>query len=146
MKYPIMRVDPFMASVVRLTNLHSRPEESQIAATCELFGRVEKVVVRSETMVDVYFQTSETKKMPRILNRWDTLGFSCAWDVCIHFCKESKRNEIGGERKQHLKMLGIESWVRREVCKREIGGGEKKLDFVNLFSVLMDFKRRQHPQ
>jgi len=69
MKYPIMRVDPFMASVVRLTNLHSRPEESQIAATCELFGRVEKVVVRSETMVDVYFQTSETKKMPRILNR-----------------------------------------------------------------------------
>jgi hypothetical protein len=43
-------------------------------------------------------------------------------------------------------MLGIESWVRREVCKREIGGGEKKLDFVNLFSVLMDFKRRQHPQ
>ncbi|KAH8956198.1 hypothetical protein BDL97_07G028000 [Sphagnum fallax] len=68
-QYPIMRVDPFMTSVVRLTNIGLRPEEHKIAATCELFGQVEKVVARSDTMVDVYFQTSEIKKMPRILNR-----------------------------------------------------------------------------
>jgi hypothetical protein len=68
-QYPIMRVDPFMTPVVRLTNIGLRPEEHKIAATCELFGQVEKVVARSDTMVDVYFQTSEIKKMPRILNR-----------------------------------------------------------------------------
>lgn len=69
MQYSILRADPLKTSVVRLTNVGPKANEVHISATSKLFGRVEKVVARCESMVDVYFHSSEMENMPRILSR-----------------------------------------------------------------------------
>lgn len=71
MQYAISRVDPVKTSVVRLSNVGLDPNDGQIGATCELFGRVEKVLPRSDGSVDVFFRPSEMENIPRILSRSD---------------------------------------------------------------------------
>ncbi|XP_024378442.1 uncharacterized protein [Physcomitrium patens] len=69
MHYSILRVDPIKTSVVRLNNAGFVDNTEQIQATCELHGRVDKVISRCDGIVDVYFHPSELENMPRILSR-----------------------------------------------------------------------------
>lgn len=69
MHYTILRVDSVMTSVVRLSNVAAGTSAEQIQSSCEQVGRVEKVVTRCDGIVDVYFHSTESKNMPRIMNR-----------------------------------------------------------------------------
>lgn len=69
MQYTILRVDPVKTSVVRLSNVGAGTNAEQIQASCEQIGRVDKVVTRCDGIVDVYFHSTESENMPRIMNR-----------------------------------------------------------------------------
>lgn len=69
MHYTILRVDPVKTSVVRLSNVAAGMSAEQIKASCEQIGRVDKVVTRCDGIVDVYFHSTESENMPRIMNR-----------------------------------------------------------------------------
>lgn len=67
--YSIFRVNPLKTSVVRLSNIGTEANVTQVGATCELFGRVTEIISRCDGSVDVYFQSMEVENMPKILTR-----------------------------------------------------------------------------
>jgi len=69
MRYTILRVDPVKTPVVRLSNVEAGTSAELVQASCELIGRVDKVVRRCDGIVDVYFHSTELENMPRIMNK-----------------------------------------------------------------------------